>query len=84
MAYQVNFSRSALKDLEKLSADIQKRVIEQTHKLAENPRHSGVKKLKNSPYYRARVSNYRIIYDIQDNVVTVMVLKIKHRREVYR
>ncbi|KOR29287.1 hypothetical protein TI03_02670 [Achromatium sp. WMS1] len=84
MTYQVNFSKNALKDLEKLPLQIQKRVIEAAHKLAMNPLHSGVKKLKNTLYYRVRVGDYRIVYDIQNHVLTIMVLRVKHRREIYR
>lgn len=84
MPYQVKFSNAALKDLRKLQPSLQKRIIAEADRLAENPRHSGIKKLVNSPYYRARVGDYRILYDIQDNVLTVMILKIEHRSSVYR
>lgn len=82
--YQVEFSKTALKDLNELPQQIQKRVLAEIENLAKNPRHPGIKKLVNSLYYRARVGNYRILYDIQDNILTVMVLKIKHRSDIYK
>lgn len=84
MSYQVIFSRGALKQLSKLPLGLQVRIQTKVDELAIEPRPNGVKKLANDELYRIRVGSYRIIYQIQDDVLLVNIVKIKHRREVYR
>ncbi len=74
----------ALKQLKKLPKDIKERIDIKIQELATEPRPSGVKKLQDDDLYRIRVSDYRIIYQIYDDVLLVTVVKVKHRREVYR
>jgi len=52
--------------------------------LGENPRPKGYKKLKGEEAYRIRVKDYRIIYEIDDTKITVIVIVVGHRKEVYR
>lgn len=83
--YTVQIKRSALKGLQGLSGQLQAQLRKQIDSLAENPRPSGVKKLaRDENLYRVRVGNYRIIYQIQDKALLILVIKIGHRREVYR
>ena len=85
MAYQVLIKDSARKELAALSLPLQKRIDTRIRALSENPRPSGVKKLAGDEnLYRLRVGDYRIIYQIQDKALLVLVIKISHRREVYR
>ena len=84
MNYQVEFTKGALKQLKKLPKDIKERIDIKIQELAIEPRPSGVKKLQDDDLYRIRVSDYRIIYQIYDDVLLVTVVKVKHRREVYR
>lgn len=85
MTYQIEISRGALKQLKKLSADIREKIEVKIQSLADEPRPDGVVKLKDTENgYRIRVGNYRILYQIQDDVLVVTVVKIGHRREVYR
>ena len=85
MAYQVLIKGSARKELAALSLPLQKRIDTRIRALSENPRPSGIKKLAGDEnLYRLRVSDYRIIYQIQDKALLVLVIKIRHRREVYR
>lgn len=85
MTYQIEISRGALKQLKKLSADIREKIEVKIQALAEEPLPDGVVKLKDTENgYRIRVGNYRILYQIQDYVLVVTVVKIGHRREVYR
>ncbi|MHC0064808.1 type II toxin-antitoxin system RelE family toxin [Nostoc sp. UIC 10890] len=85
MTYQIEISNRATKQLKKLSADIRDRVNEKILELADNPRPSGVVKLENTGNkYRIRVGNYRILYEIQDDVLIVKVVRVGHRRDVYR
>ena len=85
MAYQVLIKDSARKELAALSLPLQKRIDTRIRALSENPRPSGVKKLAGDEnLYRLRVSDYRIIYQIQDKALLVLVIKISLHREVYR
>jgi len=85
VTYQVEFSRQAQKQFEALPRQIQQRLQPQIDTLVEEPRPSGVKKLKGAEnQYRIRVGSYRIVYEIQDAVLLVILLRIGHRREIYR
>ena len=85
MAYQVLIKGSARKELAALSLPLQKRIDTRIRALSENPRPSGIKKLAGDEnLYRLRVSDYRIIYQIQDKALLVLVIKISLHREVYR
>jgi mRNA interferase RelE/StbE len=85
VAYQVLIKDSARKELAALSLPLQKRIDTRIRALSENPRPSGIKKLAGDEnLYRLRVSDYRIIYQIQDKALLVLVIKISLHREVYR
>ncbi len=83
MPYTVELTLSAQKQLSKLSNIIAERIEESLLELEENPRPVGCKKLKGRTAYRIRIGDYRAIYTINDTVLTVIVIKIGHRREVY-
>jgi mRNA interferase RelE/StbE len=83
--YQVAIMRSALKQLAALPREEQERLTAEINALADNPRPRGVEKLKGEDdQYRIRVGSYRIIYTIQDDRLIVLVLRIGHRRDIYR
>jgi mRNA interferase RelE/StbE len=85
MLYKVEFAPAAARQIKKLPPDIQKRVIDRLEKLTTNPRPAAVKKLTTEEnLYRLPLGDYRIIYQIQDKVLLVLVVKIGHRRDVYR
>jgi mRNA interferase RelE/StbE len=85
MTHRIEFKPSARKEFLDLPADKQKRLAKAIDKLAETPRPAGVEKMAGSANdYRIRVGDYRIIYEVQDEILLIMVLKIAHRREVYR
>ena len=83
MAHSVEFKNVARKAIAALPEAVKTRVISASMDLADNPRPSGCKKLKNCEAYRIRVGNYRVIYEIHDNVLVVLIVKVAHRREVY-
>ncbi len=85
MTWEVVFSDSSKKFLKKLrDAALLDRLLAALEKLATNPRPQGCRKLSGTTdRYRIRVGDYRIIYRIDDGKVTVLVLVIGHRREVY-
>ncbi|MGB3642300.1 MAG: type II toxin-antitoxin system RelE/ParE family toxin [Rivularia sp. (in: cyanobacteria)] len=71
--------------MKKLSPDIQAKIIEKLEGLAEEPRPAGVRKLQGEDnLYRVRSGDYRIIYEIQDDILLILVAKIGHRRDVYK
>ena len=85
MAYQVELSNRAKRDLAALAPDLQPRIVKALRTVEANPRPSGIEKLKGEEnVYRLRVGDYRILYEIHDNQLLVLVIKIGHRREVYR
>lgn len=78
-------SRRAEKQFKALHQQIQDRLQPRIDALAENPRPVNVTKLEGEEnQYRIRVGNYRIVYEIQDPVLLIILLRIGHRREVYR
>lgn len=85
MAYRIEFSKQAEKQFEDLPQQIQQRLQPRIDTLALEPRPPGVKKLKRSEnQYRIRVGDYRIVYEVQDVILLVILLRIGHRSEVYR
>ena len=85
MRYEIEFRPSARKELLALPRRDQVRVGRSVEKLADEPRPAGVKKLEGADdLYRIRAGDYRVIYQIQDAVLVVLVVRIGHRRDVYR
>ncbi len=84
MSYAVDIHAPAKKSLCRLPANIQTRIARSMLALAENPRPSGVVKLSGREGWRIRVSDYRVIYTIDDAKKQVVIYTIGHRREVYR
>ena len=82
--YRIVIKKSAGKELEKIRGKNRIRIIERIRSLAENPRPDGHKKLSGEEKYRIRQGDYRILYQIQDEIVTVTVVRIAHRKDVYR
>ncbi|MDG4476958.1 type II toxin-antitoxin system RelE family toxin [Thiovibrio frasassiensis] len=82
--YNLFFKDSVRKDLDSIPKNDLRRIIEGIESLAANPRPLGCEKLSGQEKYRLRQGNYRIIYSIQDTQLTVWVVKVGHRREVYR
>jgi len=83
-AYSIFLKDSVRKDLDHIPNNYLQRIMERIAALAENPRPFGCEKLTGQEKYRIRQGDYRIIYSIQDTQLTVWVVKVGHRREVYR
>lgn len=83
--YDVQLVASARRELLKLHARIRVRVADAISALAADPRPSGCEKLAgNANYFRIRVGDYRVLYEVRDREILVLVIKIGHRRDVYR
>ncbi len=83
--YRVLLEHAAEKDLSRLSSAIHDRVIAAIRALANNPRPPGCRKLVGSKNdWRIRVGDYRVIYEIADQIRILRVNRVRHRREVYR
>jgi len=83
--YRVFLERAAEKDLKQLSAKLHDRVIAAIKKLARNPRPAGCRKLTGADRdCRIRISEYQIVYEIDDKAQVILVNRVRHRREAYR
>ncbi|MDZ7970480.1 MAG: type II toxin-antitoxin system RelE/ParE family toxin [Nostoc sp. DedSLP03] len=85
MTYEVKFTNGARKMFKKLSQELQDRIQPKIDELAIEPRPNGVKKLQGEENtYRIRVGDYRVIYDIFDDVLLVNVIDVGHRSKIYK
>ena len=74
-SYKIEIKKSAAKEIYKLPKKTIQRVIEKIHALSANPRPDGCKKLSGDEKYRIRVSDYRILYSIDDNLIVIFVVR---------
>ncbi len=82
--YRIEFSARAKRQGDKLPQAIQRRIIKAVQRLASDPFPRGVRKLTGSDYYRLRVGDYRIIYEVHKDKLVILVIRIGHRKDVYR
>jgi mRNA interferase RelE/StbE len=82
--YKVYFKESVEKDFSVIPKNDLKKILSRIEMLAENPRPSGCEKLTGQDRYRVRQGRYRIVYSVQDVVLTVWIVKVSHRKDVYR
>ena len=83
--YRILIKPSAVKDIEAISLKKdRRRIVERIRKLEENPRPPGCEKLSGQDKYRLRQGRYRIVYSIEDQDLVVYVVKVGHRKDVYR
>ena len=84
MPYRVEIEKRAAKTLESIHDPDYTRLKSAILNLANNPRPVGYRKLKGREAYRITVGNYRIIYEILDNILVVKVILVGHRKDIYR
>jgi len=82
--YKLLIKPSAAKELEALPTKDRRKVITKIEALANEPRPHGCEKLSGQEQYRVRQGDYRVVYGIDDAAQTVLVVKVGHRRDVYR
>jgi mRNA interferase RelE/StbE len=83
MGFEIIWSEGAVRELKRLDRVVAKKIFEKVGELSENP-YRNVKKLTGIPYFRLRVGDYRVILDIQKDVLRVLVLKVGHRKKIYK
>ena len=83
MAYQVTLKKKAIKALENINEPYYNNIKKAIYGLADNPRPQGYIKLKGRNGYRIRVADYRILYDIFDNTLSVDIINLGHRKDIY-
>jgi len=83
-SYSVSVKRSAEKELRGVRGRELRRLIERIRALAEEPRPAGVEKLSTLERYRIRQGDWRVLYEIDDGARVVTIVKVGHRKEVYR
>ena len=85
MAYRVEFTPRAERDFKALDGSVRGRIKQRIDSLAENPHPAGIKKIEGEDeLYRLRVGDYRILYQVKSKILLVLIVRIGHRREVYR
>ena len=85
MTFRIQFTKSAAKALKAIPKTAQKRIAKKIESLADDLPDPATTKMKgNNPFHRVRVGDYRIVYEIQDEILLILILKIGHRKEVYR
>ena len=82
--YEIQFKKSVAKDLRSIPKNDVKKILERIDTLAVSPRGEGCNKLSGQERYRARQGVYRIIYEVKDAEIVVVVVKVGHRSQVYK
>jgi mRNA interferase RelE/StbE len=81
--YNIAISKTAQKQLDKIPDKIAYPLFDAIQELANDPRPYGYKKLKGRPGYRIRKGNFRIIYDVFDNVLLIDIISVGNRKDIY-
>ncbi len=83
--YSIQFAESAARSLARLPTAVRVRITTKIDALADNPHPAGTRKMKGDEHaYRLRVGDYRVVYDIVEDIVVVLILRVGHRKDVYR
>lgn len=84
MKYEILIERYAQKQIKKLDKEIIPVIKNAILGLSENPRPPGYRKLKGEDAYRIRKGDYRIIYEIYDDIILIIVVSVGHRKDIYK
>jgi mRNA interferase RelE/StbE len=82
MTYEIVFSDKALRQLKKLEKNVQERIIAVLERIRVRPE-TYVTKLVGDPGYKLRVGDYRVIMDIDNKIIKILILKVGHRKNIY-
>jgi len=84
-SYSIRWKKSSVKELRKVHKETVPKIIEAVEKLALNPYHVGAKKLVGSERtFRIKVGSYRILYEIDESEIIIEIIRVRHRKEIYR
>jgi mRNA interferase RelE/StbE len=84
-SYQIEWKNSAYKELQKLPRQMIPKIVTEVGNLSNNPYPQGVKKLVGSEHsYRIRIGDYRVIYEIIENKLIIEIIRVRHRKDVYK
>jgi mRNA interferase RelE/StbE len=84
-SYKIEWKNSAYKELQKLPRPIITRVVAAVSELSNEPFPHGVKKLVGSEFsYRIRIGDYRVVYEVFENKLIIEIVRVRHRKDVYR
>jgi len=83
-SYRIVIKKSAAKEIEKIEKKDRIRIVEKIRSLVSDPHPAGSKKLSGQEKYRIRQGNYRILYQILNEELVIHVVKVRHRRDIYR
>ena len=85
MKYRIEVKRSAAKALKNIPKHDRRRISEKIDSLSEElPKPETTKMKGDNPFHRVRVGDYRIIYEIQNEVLVILIVKVGHRKDIYR
>jgi mRNA interferase RelE/StbE len=82
--YSVVFRKSVARDLRRIPNDDLRKILAAIEALSKEPRPAGIEKLSGQEKYRVRQGRFRVIYEINDDKVIVIIVKVGHRKDVYR
>jgi mRNA interferase RelE/StbE len=82
--YEIYFKESVWKELRKVPKNDLKRILSRIENLGDDPHPTGCEKLTGHELYRVRQGKYRIVYSIQDKELAVWIIKVGHRKNIYR
>jgi len=83
--YKIEWKNSAKKELKKLDRNVIPKIITAVESLASEPHPAGHKKLQGSEHtYRIRTGDYRIVYSIEDQILLIEIIKVGHRKDIYK
>ena len=84
-SYQIEWKNSAYKELQKLPRQMIPKIVSAVGDLSDNPYPQGVKRLVGSKYsYRIRFGDYRVIYEVIENKLIIEIVRVRHRKDVYK
>jgi len=84
-SYKITWKKSAFQELKKIQNEYIPKIIDSVEKLSADPFPPGVKKLSGSDKtFRIRVGNYRIIYEIEKQILTIQIIRVRHRKDAYK
>jgi len=84
MRYAIELKKSALKQLKRLDPTVRDRIVDKIYLLSENPFGFSSEQMSGLAYRKLRVGDYRVVYEVKRDMLVILIIRVGHRREVYR